>query len=1676
MVMKPLPRTLGPGAAGLIGVIGVVVLVITVLLLSRADGGDERPEETTAPPAIELQASDENEAGIAPGSTFALKSDVALSADSIKAQLKTSPEIAYSVNVVAPGEAVLTPDAPLAEDRVYRFEFVSSSGLLISSWAFQVRPEFRVTGSLPAHQSTQVPIDTGIEISFNLDGVVRAEDFVQITPAAEGHFEQHKRTLVFVPRELQPETIYTVSVAPGVTAAGGALLSEPYTFAFETGTNRRGQPGSPVRWTGFMQLMGEATPQEPPAVTLYSDQGALDAVDVQVFSYPTLDAFITDWDRVDRQPSWALSARRRTLADTSVLPLAMSFKAPVEGASPSGLPYGAAQYFRFPDRLPEGYYLIQLSLPAGPAQMWLQVTSVSAYVALTETDTLVWANDLASGNPLANATVSDGSNRVGSTDAQGIARFVSPDGLFDRYTEPYGSQSISGRGHLLVEDGRGRRLVVPLSPVLQRYSSNGPAFIESSSIYAGDDYWRYMTTDRFAYTPNDVVRFWGVARLRDGGAVNLKAGIRSNDDAYGTRVGSDVAIDVDDFGTFSGEFPLPGLKAGYYTIEVSDGDTSVTAAYFMVSQYEKPAYRITAEPSRRVAFAGEQVTIEMTAEFYDGTPAPGVQLTYNGGKDPRGEVVTDTNGRASIQFTAMAEDDRMSESRFSIAAAGMEQGEVSTDVTVAILPGATATVAEATYENNQIVLTGTAYNVDRDVMERDIEQRGTNPYFSSSRGSVPAGYTAVIPGQSVEIAIEETVYDRVEVGERYDFINKVSRKIYRYDRRVASVSNLTISADANGRFRYSFPANESSSYQIGVLTRDANGRATRTTTGAYGGPSFSGLGDLTYLSVNGSASYYYSTSEPLSIGESVNLRMMRGDSLLPSNRGSYLFFAGTRGLVDYHVQNSPSIDLKFSDAYVPSATIRGVYFTGSTYVETRYGAALRFDSEDRRLNIELEPEQATYRPGDEAVVQIRVTDKDGKPVRAEVNVAAVDEAAIAAFEWGYQQSPILEQLYTPVRSGFVRTYGSHQLPPDLGDIGGRGGGGGPRTDFVDVAYFGSVRTGANGTAEVKFKLPDNLTSWRLTAHAVTEDLRAGQTMGSLAVGLPFFVNANLNESYLATDNAKVLVRGFGTQLKAGDAVKFSIEVTGRGTAVSTTGRAFEPVALALPDLPAGDYDVVISAESGSQSDAIRKTVSIVESRQTGEALDFITEVTDKTRFSAGSSTDAVRVTFAEAGQGRFYHALLSAIYGYGDRADQATGRVVAARLLKTYFNEDFPVPDFRPAAYLKDARFGPGVPSSDAGVALLPYGDSDLALTAQMAVLAPDLFGRSALESAFQRILSNPGETPERQAIALYGLAGLDVPVLQQARAVAASPNLSWRTRIYLALSFMEMGDQAAASTALNALANEFGERQDDTLRLRVGEDQDDILEATIYSAILAAGTGDPRADELWRYVEANRSRDILLTSHVLLYVGNRLPREEREPAGFTYTLNGETHDESLERGRTLSLILSADDLDGLSVQVTSGKLSALVRREVPLSQAASAPSPDISVRRTYLVNGTPTTTLPASGLVEIRLDFTIGAQAPNGGCYQVTDYLPSGLKPVSSYRFARAVSPPPAAAFVGIPYRIEDQSVSFCVVKGTPPVSYLARPSAPGVYRAEPATIHAQRTPSVINFSSADTVTIAGP
>ncbi len=1658
----------------------VVGLVTVALVFTVRDTRDSTPtaellDAAFDPAGLQVVALDSDASGIAPDSAFILTSDSRLTTGQVRHALRVRPETELRIERTSSNEFRLRPADALAEDSVFRVEFAGNGGEVLASWAYQVQAPLRVVSTVPDDERTNVPLNVGIEVTFSHDGVVRPEDFVEITPRPEGRFEQHKRTLVYVPSRLEEYTLYTVRVKPGVTVQGTDLvLQDEFVYQFETGGASRGL--GPVPAVSFLTRLNSASTKEAPLLDLQSFGPPRD-VQVEVYRYGGLGAFLGELDRLESIPPWANWAFSLMPVDLSRLTLAASFTTTVADMR-QNLIATPTSYIRLPEALSAGYYLVRV-LGDRPANAWLQVTDLAAYVALGQKQSLVWVNQVGGGSVAGASVERPGVGKLGSTDGQGIARFQTPaEAVQERDAW---SGGFTGKGYFVIRDGSGQAHVAPLSPVLYqkgRYYSPGYTFMPESG-----DYWVVVTTDRPVYQPTDTIRFWGVAKPRDGKPeIDVKLSVRGSNERGPVQLAVSKAVRTSSSGSFEGELTYEGLGVGSYRLELRHGDSLLWSNYFTVRTYTKPAYRVRTTTDRIAYFAGEQMRLAFAATFFEGTPVAGLELrmgdtTVTTALDGRTETSIPTTLRESERFGYAQTQYQMNWLSFS--AVGPEETEVGASATVAVFPSAIGMRTATKYENGVITLTGDAFVIDAGRVKSwtDLVLRppgGGDP-------ELPPYASGVAANQEITVQVREVSQRKIETGEAYDFVSKRSVKTYRYEQVEEHIDTRTVRAGADGRFRYDLPTAEDHYYGITLWTDDSAGRRSGVRTSAYSRAerpwSYGGQHIGLYFREDMESSGQYSggvfqgPGRSFQLGDTVEAVLKRSptEDLPSGGENRYLFYEAQRGLLPtFVVQDSPGYSFRFDEGRLPGVTVKAVYYNGSSYIEPGpEGSGMlqaSFNPSARRLNVELTPEQGSYGPGDEASVLVRVTDAEGKPVRAEVNIAAVDEALFAVRDFSTYELDILSRLYRFVQSGLVRTYASHAPPPAAIIPAPRTGGGDvPRTSFLDTASVQTVRTDASGRATMKLKLPDNLTTWRLTGLALTGDLHAGTGQGAITVKRDFFVDVGLGTQFLVGDQPYVRVRAFGDALGSGDRVRFEVEAPSLGVASPLTGEAeaFRAIDLPLPALVEGEHEVLVRATAGSRTDALVRKVQVARSRLTRTDVRYVEDVRSAQDLQV-DSPGRVTVTFVDGGRAALHSTLRQLADTYGDRVDQAAARLVAGRLLTRYFDEPA-----RPESF-DAAMWAPRQGSAKTGISLLPFTGPDVVVTARMSAVAADVLGRDGIAQALRAAAADLKETSERHAIALYGLAALGEPVLNDLRSLESEPTLGWRGRLYVGLAYEAAGDDQAAKRVLDGLAREFGEDIAPYWRLRVGVDQDDVLEANALASVIAAGVGDDRADALWRYVRTNRTKDAYLVIEELLYTQKRLERLPAEPARFTVTAGGQTTEVRLDDGRTKSWSLSPSELKALRVDVQEGRLGASVYYQSPLTASDLSVSPDLAVRRT--IQPAAGNLFTQSGLVKITLNVRFGAQAPDG-CYQLDDVLPAGLRATTRYGAGEALRSP--FERVVYPYRVEGQRVSFCLTKQNETVVYYARPVGKGTFRAEPALLFHQRAPDVVAVTEAQEITI---
>ena len=202
-------------------------------------GPDSKLAASPWQPVAELVPDESRNGVVGVGTGFTLTTLDATPAKAAAGRLTVEPALAFSAEPAADGKSVhIVPQTPLTPGAAYHFTLHAGDGTTVGSWAFQAHQPLRIVTTLPEDTQTDVPLATGVEVTFDQDGVIDPASHFSIEPAVAGRLETHGRVLAFVPdAPLTPSTIYTVTVSGGVEVGGTReRLEQDVIFRFETGT------------------------------------------------------------------------------------------------------------------------------------------------------------------------------------------------------------------------------------------------------------------------------------------------------------------------------------------------------------------------------------------------------------------------------------------------------------------------------------------------------------------------------------------------------------------------------------------------------------------------------------------------------------------------------------------------------------------------------------------------------------------------------------------------------------------------------------------------------------------------------------------------------------------------------------------------------------------------------------------------------------------------------------------------------------------------------------------------------------------------------------------------------------------------------------------------------------------------------------------------------------------------------------------------------------------------------------------------------------------------------------------------------------------------------------------------------------------------------------------------
>lgn len=1636
----------------LVAVVLILALSVSVLWVSNPWGRVEASADIYKGGFL-VTASKYDDSGIALDAEFYLTSQNPVTLDYLKENLCIRGQAAPEISELPDGRFVIRPSEELERGRLYIIDIAAPDGSTVS-FAFQTPREFAVIGSLPQDMSSGVPVDTGIEIYFTYNDVEDIEKYFEISPKAEGRFEEHGYARSFVPKKLEPGTIYTVTVKKGLKAAKGSLtLEEDYTFSFETSQDSSSTADPSPGSLGISDTWFDFTTREQPVIPFYlyltgMRQEKNVPVKAAVYRFPDENALIKAIRERDKIPSWAWYSYSRMKTDVSSLEKVVEFTQTVN------LDSWNTRYIMLPDSLPHGFYIIELTCEDLAAQAFIQSSDTAAFFMEDRSGGLFWVNNLITGLPSASAIIEDvETGRTARTDASGLARLdgtsagKDPDIMdFYRITTSDGRVSLLNAGYLYV-------------PYDDEYDSQGLN-------------WRYLQTDRTLYKPDDLVQFWGFVKSRVDNTSPEKVTVELSEGGYFRPMydsfvrsflpfvmGKPMAtltLDARD-GFFNGEIQLPALDPGSYNLIVRSGSKILASSYIQVENYVKPQYELTITSDKKAVFAGEKIKFTINASFFDGTPVSNVPIRYsiNGYMSGEsGEGMTDRNGNLTVEYIPAYQQGMQGYQYYGISASTTlpEIGEIYQYHSFRVFANDTELVPVGEIRDGTASVSIAAHQVELDAI--NDEDPANDNYLGQP-----------ISGHNAEVSVYRITWDKIEVGEDYDYINKVVRKLYEYRERKTPVTErtLTTGADGGASFEFSVDKDLEGYYIAEIKSQDRKGRQLKYQVNIY---NRSGA----YYPSTGYEYYYLKADkERYGSGEQVNLEFYKGEQPVTGYRT--LFVEARNGILGAEVTDQPKYSKPFDTALSPNYYVDGIMLTGTGYI--RSSSWVAYNYEEKKLTIEVESDKESYKPGEACTVTITAKDPGGNPVAAMVNISLIDEALL---QLSGQYIDPLSQLYTWMGSGVIRYSTSRRSSPiypvragtsfgiavdtaadektaeapvpapseaaDYDMAGGISDGVTLRSDFRDTACFETIRLDEDGKGSLTFTLPDSVTSFRLAAAAISSDLHAGSEIASTRVSMPFFINDAMSLTYLSGDKPYIGLTAYGQELEEGEEVLFEIRCKELDNYVRTaSAKAFERVNIQLPKLPEGTYDLEIYARSKSGfADGIRRTIQVYDTYRTIETSS-VKELAPGVRIDAGDS-GLTTIIIADEGRGRLISGLHGLAWGYGNRLDQKLTAYYARKFLNELMGDrEFLYEPIDPDAI--------SYRNSDGGYGILPYSTSDIRMSALLTPWLAEVTDTTSLKMYFYNALL----TDEMiNAPALYGLAALGEPVLAELETARNTENLSLTDYIFVGMAYQMLGETSIATEIYNMRIKNRLEISEPYIRVRVKDgDTDASLEETALLAAFTAGLGLEESDRMYGYITSRYSKNVYTGVEQLIYLSERLKKADGDTVEFEYTYDGRSYQVKLENGQCELIRIPSVKAGDFKVTSVKGKASVMSIYKAPLSRSTAKDS-NVTITRKYFnaITGEETTTFSPNDIVMVQIDYTINNAAIDN-IYEITDYAPSGLKPISnpwSYGVTRDF---------GWYYRnIDGQKVTFVVGKWSysindyKPLTYYARVAGPGEYTAE--------------------------
>ena len=920
------------------------------------------------------------------------------------------------------------------------------------------------------------------EVSFNFGAPLPRGDFddlVTVSPAVDfGTRATEDGLTLTVQGSFTPDSDYVVELSADLKDRWGQTLGSPYVL------NAHTPPQPPSLILNSFSGTAFVRPDEP---VFHMKASGIQTVDTVVapLSLPDFFALQNSYDN------------QQAYTPPSAVTLSQALNLPSSQAQDVELTLTEQS-----NQLPTGLYYVNVTSPQLESQQKTIYFAASSQVNLTlklgATEALVWAVDLPSQRPIANAPVVIYDSQglplgSGNTDANGL--WQGAVGERDQFSAVYVVLGAPGDENFALAVNNWS---MGFNPYDFGYSQN----VQKPHTEI------YMYSDRPVYRPGQTVYFRGVAREAFNGRYQLptvNAIPITLTDTNGTKL-SDFNMQLSPFGTFNGQFEIPAEAVpGLYTFT-----NQVLNLYFsfQVAEYRKPEIDLSVDFASDEIRRGETTRANINARYFFDAPAGGVNVKWAFYARPDYFYLPNfQTGLFDDSWLDVFRRSNAGVSGFFGIPISEGTGQTSLRGTLSIdlpaLPESEAgqiVTLEVTVEDESGLPVSSRAELRVHPADFYVGLR-PDAWFGTAKSAL--GFDVYTVDWAGNAAADKTLvaeFKQVRWEKEMDIYGYPSYKpVYT----PVSSSNLTTGPDGKARLSFTPPTAGTFILDVSGPSSSAGGARTQTLIWV-GGAESAAWPDLPNQRLELKAD-----KDSYKAGETARVFIPN-----PFATSALALVTVERGLVSKAEVTTISgsgeeYSLALTEEDAPNVYV-SVTMLGQGNAFRSGLANIPVAPEAQQLNVQISSNPPEAGPRESVTFDVTVTDHQGQPVEGEFSFAMVDKAVLALADPNAED--ILPAFYKNqplgIETGLSLAVYSGR---DMAQAGGMGGGGGEgeffiREDFPDTAYWNpSLITNSEGHGQVTMTLPDSLTTWNIDVRGLTADTRVGQAKAELVSTKPLLI-------------------------------------------------------------------------------------------------------------------------------------------------------------------------------------------------------------------------------------------------------------------------------------------------------------------------------------------------------------------------------------------------------------------------------------------------------------------------------------------------------------------------------------------------------------------------------------------